>query len=254
MSSVNLFCLRIVFLTDLTLLEIPRRGLLTPEKTLQAVLIDMDGTLVETESAWWETEIVVMKSYGYEWTQEDQELALGGPMHRVIDYMSEKTGVPGPEIDHKLITMMQERLTTQPPMVQPGWRELIPELLDNKIKLALVSASPRLLVDAVVKGVGLDFFDLTIAAEDPPRTKPFPDPFWMAADLLNVPRTNCLVVEDSNTGVTSATRANMPTLAVPAEIPIVTDKRVVVVDSIAEVNLAKLRQIFDDFYQVAIDV
>lgn len=214
----------------------------------------MDGTLVETESAWWETEIVVMKSYGYEWTQEDQELALGGPMHRVIDYMSEKTGVPGNEINQKLISMMQQRLTNQPPALQPGWSELIPELIENNIKLALVSASPRILVDAVIEGVGLDFFDLTIAAEDPPQTKPFPDPFWMAADLLKVPRSNCLVVEDSNTGVTSATRANMPTVAVPAEIPIVTNQKVTIVNSITELNVAKLRKIFEEFYQVAIDV
>lgn len=214
----------------------------------------MDGTLVETESAWWETEIVVMKSYGYEWTQEDQELALGGPMHRVIDYMSEKTGVPGNEINQKLISMMQQRLTNQPPALQPGWSELIPELIENNIKLALVSASPRILVDAVIEGVGLDFFELTIAAEDPPQTKPFPDPFWMAADLLRVPRSNCLVVEDSNTGVTSATRANMPTVAVPAEIPIVTNQKVTIVNSITELNVAKLRKIFEEFYQVAIDV
>lgn len=214
----------------------------------------MDGTLVETESAWWETEIVVMKSYGYEWTQEDQELALGGPMHRVIDYMSEKTGVPGNEINQKLISMMQQRLTNQPPALQPGWSELIPELIENNIKLALVSASPRILVDAVIEGVGLDFFELTIAAEDPPQTKPFPDPFWMAADLLKVPRSNCLVVEDSNTGVTSATRANMPTVAVPAEIPIVTNQKVTIVNSITELNVAKLRKIFKEFYQVAIDV
>lgn len=214
----------------------------------------MDGTLVETESAWWETEIVVMKSYGYEWTQEDQELALGGPMHRVIDYMSEKTGVPGNEINQKLISMMQQRLTNQPPALQPGWSELIPELIENNIKLALVSASPRILVDAVIEGVGLDFFELTIAAEDPPQTKPFPDPFWMAADLLRVPRSNCLVVEDSNTGVTSATRANMPTVAVPAEIPIVTNQKVTIVNSITELNVAKLRRIFEEFYQVAIDV
>ncbi len=214
----------------------------------------MDGTLVETESAWWETEIVVMKSYGYEWTQEDQELALGGPMHRVIDYMSEKTGVPGNEINQKLISMMQQRLTNQPPALQPGWSELIPELIENNIKLALVSASPRILVDAVIEGVGLDFFELTIAAEDPPQTKPFPDPFWMAADLLRVPRSNCLVVEDSNTGVTSATRANMPTVAVPAEIPIVTNQKVTIVSSITELNVAKLRKIFEEFYQVAIDV
>lgn len=214
----------------------------------------MDGTLVETESAWWETEIVVMKSYGYEWTQEDQELALGGPMHRVIDYMSEKTGVPGNEINQKLISMMQQRLTNQPPALQPGWSELIPELIENNIKLALVSASPRILVDAVIESVGLDFFELTIAAEDPPQTKPFPDPFWMAADLLRVPRSNCLVVEDSNTGVTSATRANMPTVAVPAEIPIVTNQKVTIVNSITELNVAKLRRIFEEFYQVAIDV
>ena len=227
---------------------------MTPEKSLQAVLIDMDGTLVETESAWWQTEIELMKTYGYEWTQEDQELALGGPMHRVIDYMSEKTGISGLEIDQRLISMMQQRLTSQPPPLQPGWSTLIPELIDAGIKLALVSASPRILIDAVIAGAGLDFFDLTIAAEDPPQTKPYPDPFWMAADLLKIPRSNCLVVEDSNTGVTSAIRAKMPTIAVPAGIPIVTDEKVVVVNSMSEVSVEKMREIFEDYWRVEIDV
>ncbi len=226
---------------------------MTPEKTLQAVFIDMDGTLVETESSWWETEIAVMREYGYEWTIEDQELALGGPMHRVIDYMSEKAGAPPAEIDNKLISAMQHRLSSQPPKLQPGWKELIPQLIAADIKLALVSASPRILVDTVVEGVGLDFFDLTIAAEDPPETKPFPDPFWMAADLLKIPRTNCLVIEDSNTGVTSATRAGMPTIAVPAEIPIVTNAKVVVINSISEINYSDIVKIFNDFYQVTQD-
>jgi HAD superfamily hydrolase (TIGR01509 family) len=226
---------------------------LTPDKTLQAVFIDMDGTLVETESSWWETEIAVMREYGYEWTLEDQELALGGPMHRVIDYMSEKTGASSAEIDNKLISAMQHRLSTRPPKLQPGWKELIPQLIAADIKLALVSASPRILVDTVIAGVELDFFDLTIAAEDPPETKPFPDPFWMAADLLNIPRTNCLVIEDSNTGVTSATRAGMPTIAVPAEIPIVTNAKVVVINSISEINYSDIVNIFNDFYQVTLD-
>jgi HAD superfamily hydrolase (TIGR01509 family) len=213
----------------------------------------MDGTLVETESSWWETEIAVMREYGYEWTLEDQELALGGPMHRVIDYMSEKTGASSAEIDNKLISAMQHRLSTRPPKLQPGWKELIPQLIAADIKLALVSASPRILVDTVIAGVELDFFDLTIAAEDPPETKPFPDPFWMAADLLNIPRTNCLVIEDSNTGVTSATRAGMPTIAVPAEIPIVTNAKVVVINSISEINYSDIVNIFNDFYQVTLD-
>lgn len=221
--------------------------------TFQAVLIDMDGTLVETESAWWETEIQVMKTYGYEWTQQDQALALGGPMHRVIDYMSEKTLIPSDEINSKLIQAMQKRLTEQPPPLQPGWKELIPELMNQEIKLALVSASPRVLVDAVIEGVGLDFFNLTIAAEDPPQTKPFPDPFWMAADLLNIPRTNCLVIEDSNTGVTSATRAKMPTIAVPAEIPIVTDEKVVIVNSMADLDYKKMERIFYDYYGITLN-
>jgi HAD superfamily hydrolase (TIGR01509 family) len=223
---------------------------LTLEKSLQAVLIDMDGTLVETESAWWETEIAVMKSYGHEWTTQDQELALGGPMHRVVDYMSELTGVNGAEIDQKLIQVMQQRLTENPPLVQPGWSELIAQFIENKIKMALVSASPRILVDTVVKGVGFDFFDLTIAAEDPAQTKPFPDPFWLAADLLNVSRSNCLVFEDSNTGVTSATRAQMPTIAVPATIPIATEHNVLVVKSIADLDFTDVKNYFNDYYKV----
>jgi len=55
---------------------------------VRALLIDMDGTLVETETRWWQAEIEVMERHGSTWTTDDQNQAIGGPLQAVADYMA----------------------------------------------------------------------------------------------------------------------------------------------------------------------
>ncbi len=57
---------------------------------MRALLIDMDGTLVETETRWWQAEIEVMERHGSTWTTDDQNQAIGGPLQAVADYMAAK--------------------------------------------------------------------------------------------------------------------------------------------------------------------
>ncbi|MCX6435698.1 MAG: HAD hydrolase-like protein, partial [Actinobacteria bacterium] len=57
-----------------------------------AVLFDMDGTLVDSEPIWLESEIELMDRFGYLWTSKDQAFCLGGPLNRVGDYMNQLAG------------------------------------------------------------------------------------------------------------------------------------------------------------------
>ena len=59
-----------------------------------AVLVDLDGTLVDSEPVWWEAQNEVMSSWGSSWTTPDHTYCLGGPLERVSGYMADRIGAP----------------------------------------------------------------------------------------------------------------------------------------------------------------
>nr|BFE82310.1 hypothetical protein GCM10020093_049110 [Planobispora longispora] len=85
--------------------------------------------------------------------------------------------------------------------------------------IALVSASPRRIVDVVLRTVGAGRFRLVVAAEDAERGKPAPDPYLRAAAGLGVDPGDCVAVEDSPTGIAAALAAGCRVVAVPRAVP-----------------------------------
>ena len=73
---------------------------------MRALLIDMDGTLVETETRWWQAEIDVMQKHGSTWDVVDQNLAIGGPLSAVVDYMANKSKAEAESIYQELVDSM----------------------------------------------------------------------------------------------------------------------------------------------------
>ena len=116
---------------------------------MRALLIDMDGTLIETESRWWQAEIRVMESHGSTWTTDDQNQAIGGPLQAVVDYMATKANTDATKIHKEIVDEMFNSFTNDPPSLQPGWAEVLEEALEENLKIALVTASNRLLAQSL---------------------------------------------------------------------------------------------------------
>ncbi|MYW33001.1 HAD family phosphatase, partial [Streptomyces sp. SID2119] len=104
--------------------------------------------------------------------------------------------------------------------LRPGARDLLDRLADGNIPAALVSASPRRVVDAVLKTLGAEVFRTTVADGETDRSKPHPDPYLEAAARLDLPPGACLVVEDSPTGIAAAEAAGCRVVAVPSATPV----------------------------------
>jgi beta-phosphoglucomutase-like phosphatase (HAD superfamily) len=111
-----------------------------------------------------------------------------------------------------------------------------------EIPQALVSASPRSLVDAVIRNLPQSYFKETVAAGDIERTKPFPDPYLHAAKLLNVEIENCLIFEDSQTGISAATASGAFVVAIPHFIEIAESERLKRIDSFLGLAKEDLRK------------
>ena len=126
---------------------------------------------------------------------------------------------------------------------RPGAEALLDDLVAAGVPCALVSSSPRRLVDAVLASVGGDHFTTTIAGDEVPRTKPDPDPYLQAARQLGVEPSRCVVLEDSPVGVAAAEAAGCVVIAVPFVVPIEPGPRRHVVGSLTELDAVRLRDL-----------
>jgi len=198
----------------------------------EAILFDMDGLFIDSEPEWHAAETEMMRGYGYDWQPADQLQCLGGPLARVTEYMSScLNGSIKPEVLAKeIIDEMTNRLTSATTYM-PGAIEFSKKVSQAKIPQALVSASPRTLVNAVVSNLDQNYFKETVAAGDIERTKPFPDPYLHAAKLLGVEISNCLIFEDSQTGITAATASGAFVVAIPHYIEVKESQRLKRIDS-----------------------
>ncbi|MFI0818489.1 HAD family hydrolase [Streptomyces sp. NPDC021098] len=209
---------------------------------LQAVLLDMDGTLVDTEDIWWDAEVSIFAELGHALAEEYREVVVGGPMARSASFLIEATGadIALAELSGLLNSRFTELLDGTVPML-PGARRLLTELAAHGVPTALVSASHRRVMDRLLRSIGPENFALTVAGDEIGRTKPHPDPYLFAAAGLAAEPARCVVIEDTATGVTAAEAAGCRVVAVPSIVPIEPAAGRTVVGSLEEVDLPFLR-------------
>jgi HAD superfamily hydrolase (TIGR01509 family) len=214
----------------------------------EAVFFDMDGLMVDSEPEWLQSEIEVTAAFGYSWLEEDQVACLGGPLTKVGQYMYDKCGQKqSPEFfTQTLIDTQVARMRGNTPTM-PGAIELVRELQLHGVKTALVSASPRNIVDAVLDNLGHDLFPFSISSDDVAVTKPDPECYLKAASMSGSKISNCLVFEDSITGMTAAKASGAYLIAVPHLVSVAESERVRVIKSLEQLSYSKLSQIKSDF-------
>jgi HAD superfamily hydrolase (TIGR01509 family) len=206
--------------------------------TISALLVDMDGTLVDTETRWYEAETAIMTSFGAHWTPADQAVLVGGPLMRALEYMSERAGgVPALEIGELLLDEMEALLDARPVEYQPGAIAIVDQANGAGIPVALVSASTRRLVDAVLRHIGDHHFETTVAGDETARTKPHPEPYLTAAARLGVDPAQAVVLEDSPTGVAAGLASGAFVVGIPHVAPVMPAPRLHLVDTLEGVSL-----------------
>ncbi|MFH9979492.1 HAD family hydrolase [Streptomyces sp. NPDC017179] len=221
---------------------VPALGTRTAEgSALQAVLLDMDGTLVDTEGFWWDVEVEVFAALGHTLDDSWRHVVVGGPMTRSAGFLIEATGasVTLAEVTVLLNEGFEARIDGELPLM-PGAARLLAELSEQRIPTALVSASHRRIIDRVLTMLGPQHFALSVAGDEVLRTKPHPDPYLLAAAGLGADPARCAVIEDTATGVAAAEAAGCRVVAVPSVAPIAPAFRRTVVPSLEDVDLSFL--------------
>lgn len=193
----------------------------------KALLLDLDGTLLESEKLWFIAEQRLMGSYGHSWTVQDQRHCIGGPLSRVADYMElHINGVqPASIIGAELLREVGSLFASEPIEWRPGAQALVMQAHKLQIPTVIVTASWRVLLDSVMARMSetVGDFTLSVAGDEVRKSKPHPEPYLNAAAGVGVPIDQCLAIEDSHTGTLSAVNAGAKVIAVahmqPVEVP-----------------------------------
>lgn len=210
---------------------------------LDAVLFDMDGTLVDTEGVWWRAAAEAAAGLGLELTDADVPHVLGRAVGHTAAHLA--GAVPGTDL-RILAQQLDARFTelvARDVAPRPGALALLKALLAAGITTALVTASPRRVADLVLDVLGREYFAVSVSADDTVRTKPAPDPYLEAARLLGADPARCVAVEDTPTGVASAEAAGCPVLVVPSAVPIPAAPGRTVLGSLLEADPELLRSL-----------
>ncbi len=209
----------------------------------------MDGTLIDSEPIWIGEERRIMESLGATWSQEDALYCIGGPMERVDAYMRSK--LPGDkqgefkeyEITAILLDSMVERFRKEVPFA-PGASQLISEMHQEAIPMALVTASTRAIMDGALTSIGKHFFKTTISDNDVERSKPDPQGYQLAASRVGVPIEDCLIIEDSITGAMAAIASGAYLLGVTHSGPLPMGQKVCHVENLIDLELSGIVELF----------
>lgn len=213
--------------------------------TLQAVLWDMDGTLVDSEPVWVRVQISVLAELGTTWTAEDAVTLVGSDlgdalkvwMARLPDGLIEPDELAG-RIYGEVIRTLKDEVE-----LRPGALELLTGLKAAGIPCALVSASYRTMIDAVLSHLPPDLFDVVVAGDEVNNGKPHPEPYLTAMAELGVDPANCIVIEDSPGGTQAGTAAGAFVVAVPQWVTIPPAPRRLVLESLESLSPDALRDL-----------
>jgi HAD superfamily hydrolase (TIGR01509 family) len=216
------------------------------ENFFSAVFFDMDGLFANSEPLWLEGETELMARYGHKWTHADQVHCLGGPLTRVGEYMFSLVSVETPEFFTKTLVDIVVAKLSAGTQLMPGAQKLARALKAAGVPIAMVSASPRNIVNAVLSGVDHDFAT-TISSDDVKNTKPDPEGYLKAAEFFGVDIAQCLIFEDSLTGVLAATSSGAFLIAVPHFVTVNESPRVRVIKSLEELDIEALKSYHADF-------
>ena len=213
--------------------------------SFESVLFDMDGTLIDTEPYWHQSEVDLMGRFGVVWSEGDQHACLGGPLDRVGRYMSDLAhGAESADFfEQTLVTLVAEKFA-QGIRFMPGALELLMEIKSVGIPLGLVSASPRILVDSALRALPFEAFSISISSTDVQQSKPDPEGYLKAAAALGVDIENSLVLEDSATGITAAKASGAFVLAIPHIVALELNEKSVKVETLAGLTYSDVISLF----------
>lgn len=212
-----------------------------PSAVPSAVLWDMDGTLVDTEPYWIESEFDLAETYGGSWSREHALNLVGNDLLESGRYLREHGGIdlPPERIVEELLDRVVARVEKDVPW-RPGAVELLTDLRAHGVPCALVTMSYARFAAPILAALPDDTFAAVVTGDAVGNGKPHPEPYETAATLLGVDPRATLAIEDSSTGARSAEAAGCTVLVVPNHVTVPPGERRFFADSLVGMTVSSL--------------
>jgi HAD superfamily hydrolase (TIGR01509 family) len=183
---------------------------------IRAVIFDLDGLLLDSESAWDGGRKALVAEAGLDWPDGATEAMLGMSSPEWSRYVHDELGVPlePAEISDRVVAHVLDTYEERLPLL-PG-AEAAVERIAARWPLALASSSNREVIETVMATSGWgDVFRAWVSSEEVERGKPEPDVFLEAARRIGLDPAEGAGVEDSHNGILAASAAGLRVVAIP---------------------------------------
>jgi HAD superfamily hydrolase (TIGR01509 family) len=208
----------------------------------------MDGTIIDSEPYWMRAERELVESFGGTWGEQQAYALVGSGLWNSASLLISA----GVELEHeviidKLSARVREQISESVPW-RPGARELMAEILQAGLPMALVTMSigpnARAVSAALDRELGQKVFSAIISADDVERPKPDPEAYLAGAAAIGVDISDTLSFEDSSYGAASAFSAGSITIGIPLHVEIPQGSTHEQWESMAGTGLNDLREAF----------
>ena len=206
-----------------------------------AVLWDLDGTLVDTEPYWIATEFALAEEHGATWSQEHAIQLVGNDLIESGRYIREVMGLEmsAEEIVDYLLDGVVSQVQRSVPW-RPGAVELLASLRADEVPCGLVTMSYQRFVAPILAQLPPETFRVIVTGDQVEHGKPHPEAYLTAAAALGLAPEDCVAIEDSNTGATSAEAAGCQVLVVENHVEVAAGPRRTFAASLADVTVESL--------------
>lgn len=205
-------------------------------RDIRAVLWDLDGTLVDSDPLWVAAEQHCAERHGVPWSEELSLTMTAAPLP-VCAKVLQEAGVKldAAAIINTLVADVTEMYGETVPWAPGAW-DVLTAFHTLGIPSVLVTGSPLSLAARVVSAASQGAFAGVVSGDDDIPHKPDPAPYLRGAELAGVPACDCLVFEDSVTGITAALAAGAHAIGVNAcaRTPLPSDAEYLILDSLRE--------------------
>ncbi|NVK63234.1 MAG: hexitol phosphatase HxpB [Flavobacteriales bacterium] len=183
---------------------------------MKAVIFDMDGVIVDSENLWKQAEYEVFTSLGVEVTEEHSEITKSMTTSDVTKFWYDKSPWKDKDLDtveQSVISKVIELIESEECQIS-GVKDFIEKLKADNYKIGLATNSPSRIIPTVLRKLDIaHLFDTISSAEFEEKGKPDPAIYLKTAKKLNINPKDCIVIEDSYTGMLAAKNAGMTVVA-----------------------------------------
>ena len=179
---------------------------------IRAVLFDLDGTLIDSNSMWHDVDVKFMEEKGINYSADVLQKEIEGmAMNETAVYIREKFGLQ--ETAEELVEIWNDvalEFYTKYVQIKPGALEFVKFLHENGIKMAIATSNSYFLASSSLEAKGfMPYLDSIVTANEVKAGKPSPDVYLKAAQNVGVDPKDCMVFEDVLPGVMAGLNANM---------------------------------------------